>query len=66
MDVLLEIVKLGSIGIVSGVFGAYLAVRRFKLEKSVACKIWCTSVTESTVGKRLGLEAGTKSKSPRG
>lgn len=33
MAVLLEIVKLGSVGIVSGVFGAYLAVRRFKLEK---------------------------------
>lgn len=33
MGLFLEIVKLGSVGVVSGVFGAYLATRRFKHEK---------------------------------
>jgi hypothetical protein len=33
MDFIVELIKLGSVGLVSGLFGAYMALRKYKHEK---------------------------------
>lgn len=33
MDLAIELIKLGSVGVLSGVFGAFMALRRYKHEK---------------------------------
>jgi len=33
MDLATELIKLGSVGVLSGVFGAFMALRRYKHEK---------------------------------
>ncbi|WP_313038368.1 hypothetical protein [Stutzerimonas nitrititolerans] len=33
MDIAIELIKIGSVGVLSGVFGAFIALRRYKHEK---------------------------------